>query len=176
MSNRFFFFFLFGHLTVMLCVKPWGKRESDNWETKAFQCSARPNMGALPGKPHVHYFLALPWFIPGLNNVGRKSCMVFLHGTWGMGFEEPAGHHEMGGCFPCPLSDMPESHSGPALVYSLLTWKNSLCFPVHVVLQNPNQRSPFLKSPAPGVAWVPWAKLPWPCVNSCATEIYCVLL
>jgi len=114
MRNRLFFF-LFSHPTVMLCAKPWKQRESDNWETKAFQYSAKPNMGALAGKPLAHYFLALPWFILGLNRVGRKSGMVFLHGTWGVGFAEPTGRHEMGSCFPCALSDMPEVHQALGL-------------------------------------------------------------
>lgn len=57
----------------MLCVKPWKQRESDNWETKAFQYLAKPNMGALVGKSLAHYFLAFPWFILGLNKVGRES-------------------------------------------------------------------------------------------------------
>lgn len=97
----------------MLCAKPWKQRESDHWETKVFQYSAKPNKGALGGKPLAHYFLALPWFILGLNKVGGKSGMVFLQRTWGMGLEEPTGHHEMGGSFPCALPDMPEVPPGP---------------------------------------------------------------
>lgn len=70
MRNRLFFF-LFSHPTVMLCAKPWKQRESDNWETKAFQYSVKPNIGALAGNPLAHNLRVLPCFILGLNKVGR---------------------------------------------------------------------------------------------------------
>lgn len=83
----------------------WKQRESDNWETKAFRYSAKPNIGALSGKPLVHYLLALFWFILSLNRVRRKPGIVFLHRTWGMGSEELSGRREIWGWLPRALTD-----------------------------------------------------------------------
>lgn len=102
--------------------------------------------------------------------------MVFLHGTWGMGFAEPTGHHEMWGWFPCAPTDwrgrqpqhMPRFTSPWAFarVHSLLARNDSLCFPLHFVLQDPNERSTLfgkawlrgwlwcLTLNSPGLAWV----------------------
>lgn len=170
----------------MLCAKPWKQRESDNWETKAFQYSVKPNIGALAGNPLAHNLRVLPCFILGLNKVGRKSGMIFLHGTWGMRFVEPTGCHEIESWFPCDLSSWRERQSqhvcevhqslGLCMGSVLSCLEQLLLFPTPFCPPGSKLEVTFLKSLTPRVAWVPYTKLFWFCVNSCATELYHILL